>query len=310
MTTLLAGMAGALIGLGMLMAAIGIRPTTAPAEPPRIVRRRPAVTTMGRGRGRGRGRWRWPAAIALGAMVWAVSGWPVAGAIVTAAVIGLPVLLATGTVAARRIDRIEAIEEWTRRLADILIAGVGLEQALIGTARTCPAPIEPEVGALVARLSARWSTEDALRALADDLDDAAADLVVAALVLASRRRGPGLARVLTSVADSVAQDVAVRRTVEAERAKPRTTARAVTLITLGVVAVGAINGTYLAPYADPLGQVVLAVIAAGFIGCLTWMRALTLSAPDPRFLSVSHGFVNTEGDVVANPPARQGVRVP
>ena len=99
-----------------------------------------------------------------------------------------------------------------------------------------------------------------MRAFADDLDDATGDLIVATLILGARRRGPGLARVLSAVADSVAEEVAMRRKVEAERAKPRTTARAVTLITLGVVAVGSLNGTYLAPYRTLLGQLVLVVI--------------------------------------------------
>ena len=170
-------------------------------------------------------------------------------------------------------------------MADVLVAGAGLEQALVASLATCPDPIRPEVTALCARLSARWTPEQALRAFADDVDDAAADLVAAALVLAARRRGPGLARVLTSVADSVAEEVVVRRKVEAERAKPRATARAVTLITLGMVGVGALNGDYLAPYATGLGQLVLAAIAAGFVACLAWMRALTLSAPEPRFLA-------------------------
>ena len=88
-----------------------------------------------------------------------------------------------------------------------------------------------------------------------------------------------------TAADAVAQDVAVRRTVEAERAKPRATARAVTFITLGLLVVGAFNRAYLAPYSTPLGQLVLALIAAGFVGCLMWMRALTLSPPEPRFVT-------------------------
>jgi tight adherence protein B len=95
--------------------------------------------------------------------------------------------------------------------------------------------------------------------------------------------------VLTAVADSVAEEVAMRRKVEAERAKPRTTARAVTLITLGVVAVGSLNDTYLAPYRTLLGQLVLAVITLGFVGSLAWMRALTLSKPEPRFLISAPG---------------------
>ncbi|WP_448060645.1 type II secretion system F family protein [Cellulomonas hominis] len=293
MRTTVAALAGALVAVGLLLAVLGSRRTVLPARAAPAARRRrprgPAVSTSGWT------RWRWPIAAGIGLLVWALSGWPVAGALVTTTIVGLPVLLGTSAVADRRIGRVEAIEEWTRRLSDILVAGVGLEQALIASLRTCPPPLRTEVTALVARLSARWPTEQALRAFADDVDDAAADLVVASLVLASRRRGPGLARVLTAVADSVAEDVTVRRKVEAERAKPRTTARGVTLITLGVVAIGALNGAYLSPYGGPLGQAVLAVIATAFIGCLAWMRALTLSPPEPRFLVASDGFTHADG---------------
>lgn len=284
MTTILAALSGIMVTTGLLTAVAGARRTT---TPPR------SATTRWRRTGRPHRpaaasfwvRWRRPIAVVAGMLGWALTRWPVAGLVIAATVIGLPALLSTSRVAARSIDRVEAIEEWTRRLADILTVGVGLEQAITASLRTCPAQIRPEGGALVARLAARWPTEQALRSFADDLADADADLVAAALVLASRRRGPGLARVLTAVADAVAEDVAVRRKVEAERAKPRTTARAVTLITVAVVGVGALNGAYLAPYADPLGQLVLAVIAGGFIACLVWMRALTVSAPEPRFLN-------------------------
>lgn len=68
---------------------------------------------------------------------WAVTQWPVAALIVVAAVIGLPYLLGSAKVAARAIDRVEAIEEWTRRLADVLATGVGLEQGILASATTC-----------------------------------------------------------------------------------------------------------------------------------------------------------------------------
>ena len=120
--------------------------------------------------------------------------------------------------------------------SDVLVVGVGLEQAIAATVRTCPS----QCSRRSPRCRHGWPhvgpTESALRAFADDLDDATGDLIVATLILGARRRGPGLARVLAAVADSVAEEVAMRRKVEAERAKPRTTARAVTLITLGVVA--------------------------------------------------------------------------
>ncbi|WP_200941525.1 type II secretion system F family protein [Cellulomonas sp. Leaf395] len=224
-------------------------------------------------------------AAGAGLLAWAITRWPVAALIVMAAVIGLPYLLGSAKVAARAIDRVEAIEEWTRRLADVLATGVGLEQGILASATTAPPPLSRDVGALVARISARWPTDQALRAFADDLNDAAGDFVVASLLLASRRRGPGLSGVLTAVAGSVSDEVAVRRRVEAERARPRSTARLVTLITLGVAGLLMLNGTYLQPYSDGLGQLVLAAIAAAFAGCLLWIRALTLTPPEPRFLT-------------------------
>lgn len=277
MRTALAATAGAVTALGLFMVVVALLPSP-DARPVR--RRRPRmVVPSGRW-----GTWRWVAAVATGATLWATTGWPVAGGIAGVAVVGLPVLLTTGKVATARIGRVEAIEEWSRRLGDVLLTGVGLEQAIATTARTVPAAIDSDVRALSARLSARWSTEDALRAFADDLDCQAGDLLVAALLLGVRRRGPGLAKVLASLADTLAEEVAVARRIEAERAKPRTTARAVTFITLAVAAAGLANPAYLAPYGDALGQLILAVIATVFVGCLAWMRRLTLPAPEPRFI--------------------------
>ena len=82
---------------------------------------------------------------------------------VPVAFVGLPALLSSSSATAR-IKRLEAMEEWTRSLAGVLTVGVGLEQALVATLRSTPAAIAPEVTRLVARLRARWVTEDALRA--------------------------------------------------------------------------------------------------------------------------------------------------
>ena len=276
---LMGGLAGLLASAGALIFIAGFRPRPDQAVRSTSLtwRRRPVKGPWD--------RWRWAVAGTSGLLVWLLSGWPIPGVIVGTTIVGLPVLLSTSRVAAQGIARVEAVEEWTRRLSDILVVGVGLEQAITTSLRSVPEAIRTEVAALAARLSARWPTETALRGFADDLGDAAGDLVVASLILGHRRRGPGLARALTAVADSVAEEVAMRRRVEAERARPRATARAVTLITLGVVAVGALNQTYLAPYGTPLGQLVLLAVTAMFVGSLTWMRALTLSAPQPRLLN-------------------------
>ena len=282
MSPLLGGLAGALTVVGLLLFAAGWRgtPNPFPARPRRARAARRSSTWE---------QWRWFVAVGAGALTWALSRWPVAGVLVAAGVLGLPVLMTTSKVAEARIARVEAIEEWTRRLSDVLTSGAGLEQAITTTARSCPAPLRTDVGALVARLAARWPTDRALQAFATDLNDPAGDLLVAALLLATHRRGPGLASVLAGVAGSVGEDVAARRRIEAERARPRTTAKAITVITFAVLGVGALNGSYLSPYGDPLGQAVLALVAGGFVGCLLWMRRLTLPAPEPRFLAPGRG---------------------
>lgn len=279
-TGLLGGIAGLLVTGGLIITYVASRPG-------HVARVQPSSDTWKRPRlGRG-DKVRFALATASGSLIWVVTSWPVAGLIIAAAIAGLPVLLSTSRVAATAIARLEAVEDWTRRLSDILVVGLGLEQAITTSLRSVPEPIRPEVTALAARLSARWLTEEALRLFADELSDPTGDFVVAALILGHRRRGPGLAKALASVADSVAEEVALRRRVEADRAKPRTTARAVTIITLGVVAVGALNGTYIKPYGTALGQLVLLAVTAMFIASLTWMRALTLSAPQARLLATS-----------------------
>ena len=220
----------------------------------------------------------------LGLLAWLISGWPVAALIVTAAAIGLPRLLVGAAADRRRIARLEALESWSRRLADLRAAGSGLEQVLEVSVRTCPEPIRPEVTLLVARLKAGWSTEAALFAFAEDVGELSADLVVAVLTREAQRRGGGLTAALTDLADTVAEEVDLRRRVDAERAKPRTSARWLTAITVAVAAFGSLNHAYIRPYGTPFGQLVLAMLAAAFASCLWWMHTIAAGVPEPRLL--------------------------
>jgi Flp pilus assembly protein TadB len=263
-----------------LVAAAGVALMVAAAvgwdSRPRVARTRPVWTWMSL---------RWPLSILTGTLAGALTGWPALGLGTSAAVIALPAMAGEGARAEADIDRVEAVEEWIRRLADVLAIGVGLEQAIQSAARTAPAPISDDVATLSARIAARTPTETALRRFADDLDDPSADLVVAALILASRRRGPGVAAALTAIADSVGEEVAARRRIEADRAKPRTTSRAVTVITMAIIAAGLLNRSYTGPYGTFLGQVVLATTLGFFGAALWWMHSMTRSARPARILA-------------------------
>lgn len=283
MTSLMPALAGALVVAGVLGVIAGLRPV--PQKPPAPARTSiPAIARLGQISP----RTRLLALVGAGAglIVAIATGWFIAVIAVPAVIVGLPLLL-SGQQAVSEIERLKALEEWTRSLSGVLTVGVGLEQALIATLRSTPDAIRPEVTRLVARLGARWGTEDALRAFADDLDDATGDLVAANLILGVRRRGRGLANVLEALAESVAADVRARQQVEADRAKPRTTARTVTLITVGVLAFLALTGRYVAPYGTPFGQVILTVLLSSYVATLLWMRVMARGKPLPRFIGIT-----------------------
>jgi Flp pilus assembly protein TadB len=286
MTAPLVAAAGAiLIGAGLLTIVAAFRAPAAGATPRRfrdLRRGLRAIATLSRRLT----RVGVVAAAAAGLLVWVLSGWAVAAVILPAAAVVVPSLLRVPDTK-RTIKRLEAMEEWTRSLSGVLTVGVGLEEALVATLRSAPEPIRPEVAQLVARLRARWSTEDALRMFADDLDDATGDLVAANLILGARRRGAGVASVLDSLAESVAADVRARRAIEADRAKPRATARWVTLITIGVLAVLALTGSYISPYGTPLGQMILILLLSLYVATLVWMRRMAAGKPLPRFIGMS-----------------------
>ncbi|WP_309030733.1 type II secretion system F family protein [Streptomyces alfalfae] len=278
---LLSGMAvmGGLIGV-----VAGIVGTSAPRRAPwwqrMQARRGPDQTEDARMRQRAL----YVAAAGVFAAVWLASGNFVAGVLLGAAVVGVPWLVMPGQIAAERIGQLEALSEWTQRLAGLLRLGMGLEQAMIASRQGAPVELAGQVVNLSDRLRLGWRPEEALRAFGDELGDVTGDKVVAALILSVNDRGPGLAQALEDLAGSVRDEVAKKRSIEADRAKPRTTVRWMTIITVGIVVAGFFVPSYTAPYSTLLGQLVLAFLTAGFVATLALMRQLGAFRRIPRFL--------------------------
>lgn len=224
--------------------------------------------------------------IAASIVVFGLTGWPVAGFATLSAVLALPKVV-TGRAAAERIRKLEALEQWTRRLADLLVAGRALEQALEhSAARNVPPAIAGPVAALARRLRvSRMPTEQALRLFADELDDPVGDRIAAALILVARRRGRGASDVLRRLAELVAKDVSDRREIEAARAEHRTTVRWIIGILVAFTGVAAFQQSYVAPFSTPLGQAVLGIVAAFYGLALWWLHRLGSSAAGHRFLT-------------------------
>jgi Flp pilus assembly protein TadB len=273
-----AALAGALLITGMLLIVAAWTGTDLLPEPPAGRPRRQRVQWRSR-------RMLIEAAVVLAAAIaaWAATGWPVAALAIAAAVIALPRLLG-GRAAQRRIARLEAMEAWTRQLADVLTTGTGIEDALLTTAADPPGPIASEVMALRRRLEYRVTTEDALRAFADELAHPVGDTIAATLIIASQVRGRGLHQVLTALADTVAKDVAMQREIDAERATHRTTAIWVVTALAAFVGFAVFNRTYVAPFGTVVGQMMLVFVAALYAGVVWWLHRLASPARGLRFL--------------------------
>ncbi|MCG8971417.1 type II secretion system F family protein [Streptomyces sp. CL12-4] len=285
MTVLLGLLSGMAVVGGLIGVVAGFVGSTAPRRAPwwqrMLARRDPNQPTDVRLRRRA-------LAGAAGAVfigVWLASGNFVAGVLLGAAVIGVPWLVAPGQIAAERIGQLEALSDWTQRLAGLLRLGMGLEQAMITSRQSAPDELAGQIVNLSDRLRLGWRPEDALRAFGDELGDVTGDKVVAALILSVSDRGPGLAQALEDLAGTVRDEVAKKRSIEADRAKPRTTVRWMTIITAGIVVAGFFVPSYTAPYSTLLGQLVLAFLTAGFVATLALMRQLGAFRRIPRFLT-------------------------
>lgn len=284
---LVAVLAGLLAITGVVVGVIGIVGTTRPPRPPSAAALKLRSWWTGPSRNRRDQRARqvtMVTAVSVAALVWLLTGWPAAGVIVGIAIPGIPWLLAAGHAEKKALARLEAVEAWTRRLADIVARGIGLQQAIVATAATAPQQIAQEVGDLAARMQATGEPVDALRQFADDLDDYTADQVIAPLMLHVSDRGEGLHDVLTDISRSIAAEVEMRSTVDAKRAGPRFAVRFLTGMTIALLVFGALNPTYLQPYGTVLGQLLLLGLSVFYIVLMNSVRKLSLPPARARLL--------------------------
>jgi len=227
-------------------------------------------------------------AVAVGVAVLLLTRWPLAG-LAGGAVVGLwPRLFGGGALGRRQLAKIEAIASWTESLRDTSSAASGLEQAIPATTSSAPALLRAPVRELAARLDGRVPLPEALARFADDVDDPAADMVVAALSLNARQRAGGLERILTALAESARAELEMRRKVELERRALRRQAQRIAFGVIGFSVLQAVFARgWVQPYSSTLGQLVLGTLIAVFVGAFARMRSLSAAEPEARFLVAS-----------------------
>jgi Flp pilus assembly protein TadB len=278
-SALLALVAGGLVGVGLLAAVLAFTgvPARDPSKPPllrSVVGGRPLVQRALYG------------AIAA-IVVLALTRWPVVAVSAFLLVTYWDRIVGSAKAEQVGIARLEALATWTESLRDTIAGAIGLEQAIPASVAATPPVIRPALNLLVDRLRIREPLPDALLAFAEDLDDPSADTVVAALVLNSRLRGPGLHDVLSALAVSTREELDMRRRVEAGRRSIRRSVRIVLAIVLGVGGLLAVlNRSYVEPYSSFAGQMVLLLVAGLLLAGLLWLRRLARAVTAERFLVV------------------------
>jgi tight adherence protein B len=226
------------------------------------------------------------AALAAAAAVGAGTGWPVAALLAAAAAWLLPPVLGPDTRHHRSLQRVEAIAAWAEDLAATLQGAAGIEQAICETAACGPADIRAELDRLVAAIRTGVRLPQALRALAEDLADPTADLVINVLLQAATHQARDIATGLTGVGRAARRHAWMRMQVAAGRARIRTSTRiVVTVVIAAAIGLAIFAHDLLHPYATPLGQVILAALGAGFGAALWWMLRTGRVADLPRILT-------------------------
>ncbi|GAA3528660.1 hypothetical protein GCM10022234_27440 [Aeromicrobium panaciterrae] len=267
---------GALVGAAGVLLLWSLRPR----EAKRVVR--PPSTLLPALRASGS---QVPLAVGAGLLILLLTRWPVLAIATGVLVVFGPTLFGGAGIEKRAIARLEGLAAWTESLRDTIAGAVGLEQAIPATAYAASPAIAGHLTTLADRLRVRTPLPVALQGLADDLDDSSADLILAALILNSRLRGPGLREVLTSLADSAREELEMRRRVSAGRSSTRRSVQIVVAITvIFVLGLAIFNRDYVEPYSSPLGQVVLVIVLAFFAAGFAWMRRLSVFELPARFL--------------------------
>ncbi len=276
---LLAMLAGALAGLGLFAlveALIGRPPSAAQASRPGLLSRQ-KLTESGQ---------QILIGLAAAAIALLVTRWLTAAA--AAFVLGFFARSLMGGASGARSEmvRLEALATWTESLRDTIAGAVGLEQAIPATYLAAPPVIRRPLAMLIDRLRTRDPLPDALMKFAEDLDDPSADLIIAALILNARLRGPGLRDVLGALSTSAREELEMRQRIDAARRATRRSVQIIVGITLVVVlGMTLLNRSYVAPYDRPAGQGVLVAVFALFGAGFFWLRKLAQFEVPARFLT-------------------------
>jgi Flp pilus assembly protein TadB len=288
---LMATAAGAVVGVGIFLLVVAVRGLP-PQHADSASRLRRLVGELAGTRG--------AVAVGTGVLALITTRWLVAAAGATALVLGWRGL---GGAASERqaTARLEGLAIWTESLRDTVAGAVGLEQAIPASLRVASATLAEPLARLIDRLHTRVPMPEALRRFADDLDDPGADLIIAALIINSRLRGPGLRDLLGALSSSVREELDMRRKVTAQRRSTRRSVQIGVGVSIGMAfGLAVLDRGYMHYYSGITGQLVLAFVVGLYAASFLWLRRLArYDAPQRLLATRTPGAVAVTGGEAA-----------
>lgn len=216
-------------------------------------------------------------------------------ALVPAGVVGL---LPRAYFARRRARRLREVQEaWPDGLRDLVAgisAGLSLNRALEGLARSGPNPLR--------RAFARYPSQarmlgvvPALELIKEELADPTSDRVIEVLILAHERGGHILGEILRQLADATTRDIRTLEEIATDGLEQRINARAVFALPWVVLAVLTLQPGHFRDFYRSAGGAVVVLVGAALSILGTWIVSrLARDRGEPR---VFGGGAELDGEV-------------
>jgi Flp pilus assembly protein TadB len=274
---------GALAGLGLATALIGLRKLPARTRQRRLrsfrsknlrARKSGVNTDLLLGVG---------LAAALAAGTWYATGWPVGALIGAGAGMIAPKMFAVPRQRRAVADEIEAYSQWTEQIRDLVAASGSLFEAVTLSAPSSPPMLRPHVTQL-ASLAGTVGLAPALDWFAAQMKSPYADRLVLGMNIAWDS-GARISEAFESVSRAMRNEVEMRRRNEVANARTWTQVVSISGITVvSVVLMFAFNRGFFDPFGTLVGQIVLLAVAAMIFGNILWVLKLSASGVPVRLL--------------------------
>jgi|GEM_PF-202943 len=297
MIPLAAMVLGALAGVGLFTAVLGLQERPARDKPSRLreFRSKAAGVELSSSANDTLAMIGLGAVLAFGA--WYATGWVVAGLLgATAGVMG-PMMWRAPRKRRDFIDEIEAYSQWTEQIRDLVAASGSLFEAVTLSADQAPPRLRPKV-VQMASIARTLGLPAALDWFAAEMDSPFADRLVLGMKIAWDS-GARVSEAFESTARATRSEVEMRRRNEVANARAWTQVISIVGVTVGsVVVMFVFNKGFFDPFGSLIGQVVLLAVGVLIFGNVYWVLRLSESGAPVRLLT-SEGDKPAEGVAAA-----------